>query len=142
MLRLVARHGQETLHFPVPEGEAVLGSAEDAGIWIPFAGVSRRHATLTAVPGGVRLVDAGSKNGLVREGVAVREVVLVPGVVVQLGHAHFTVEEVSSSDDEVALLLGPWPSPDRQSPGPRRRAKGRTDSITPGDDRGPVSGVN
>ena len=72
MLRLVARMGEKTLRFTVPEGEAVIGSSDDAAIRIPFVGVSRRHATLSAVPGGVRLVDAGSKNGLVQDGVVIR----------------------------------------------------------------------
>lgn len=47
-------------------GDPLIDAALD-----PFDGVSRRHASLTPVPGGVRVIDLGSLNGTTVNGIPV-----------------------------------------------------------------------
>ncbi len=68
MLRLVVRYRFEALVFPLPASEVTLGSSSKADLVVRFPGVSRLHARVAPEGGGVRIVDAGSKNGIVRNG--------------------------------------------------------------------------
>ena len=104
MLRLLVMHGNEEHLFAMPEGEALLGSAADNDIVLRIAGVSRRHARLRRIPGGVEVLDRESKNHLFVAGQQVRRAVLTPGLRVQVGAAWLQVEEVSSSEEALARL--------------------------------------
>lgn len=90
----------------MPTEEGFLGSAESNELVLPFAGVSRRHARFEPVGEGLRLIDLGSKNGLVVGGERVPEVVLKPGGSVRIGYAELLLAEVAASDFELALPLG------------------------------------
>src|SRR5579864_5031449 len=105
MLRLLAVHGQEELVFEIPENEGRLGSAPDNELVLHVRGISRRHALVRRCPGGVELVDLGSKNGFFVEGLRVRHAFLTPGLRIQIGAAWLEVEEVSSSQAELTLLI-------------------------------------
>ena len=50
-------------HFPLPEGDHVIGRDPDVDIRIDASTVSRRHARLVVDAKGVLLEDFGSKNG-------------------------------------------------------------------------------
>jgi hypothetical protein len=50
--------------FAIPEGEARLGSTPENDMALCAPGVSRHHALVRPVPGGVEIMDLGSKNGL------------------------------------------------------------------------------
>ncbi len=99
MLRLVVRCRRETLVFPLPEAEVTLGSSSKADLVVPFSGVSRLHARVAAEPGGVRITDAGSKNGVVSGGERVPHANVLPGESVRLGDATLYVEEGAEADD-------------------------------------------
>jgi DNA-binding NtrC family response regulator len=103
MLCLVARFGGEAIRYPLPRAQATLGSAADNEILVPFPGVSRVHAVVVRTDGGFILRDSGSKNRLYVGDSKVDEVSLHPGVVVQVGRAAVTIEEVSSAELELAL---------------------------------------
>ena len=109
MLRLTVTCADRILRFPLPAGEVRLGSAADNDLVLPLPGVSRHHALVRPVPGGLLLIDQKSKNGLVIEGLRVQEVLLEPGGTVQVGRAFITLEQITSSDAEIALTLGPLP---------------------------------
>jgi pSer/pThr/pTyr-binding forkhead associated (FHA) protein len=64
MLRLSTTHDHQVRQADLPTEPTDLGAAPDCGIHLPFPGVSRHHARVEPVEGGVRLVDLGSKNGL------------------------------------------------------------------------------
>jgi len=111
MLRLTARYGHKTLHFPLPEApRSRLGSAPDSDIVLPYPGVSREHALLLRRANGVVLRDLDSKNGLLCDGKRVGEVELEPGRAVQVGSGFVTLEELPSSDGIIALPLSGPPS--------------------------------
>ena len=64
MLCLVARFDDQKVRFPLPEKEAILGSAATSDILLPFPGVSRSHARLVRDGNRIHLRDLGSKNRL------------------------------------------------------------------------------
>lgn len=105
MLRLVARYGDRVRLFPVPPGEALLGSGAGNDLVLPFPGVSRRHARLRRVGREVLFIDLGSKNGLVLAGKRLPQALLSRGGEIHLGRAVLKIEEVSSSDAELGLTL-------------------------------------
>jgi len=105
VLCLKVRFEEQTLRFPLPTEAVGLGSSPDSGIRIPFPGVSRRHAVVEPVAGGIALRDSGSKNGLFFEGKRRREALLSPGGEVGIGRVWLSLEEAATSDVELALLV-------------------------------------
>jgi pSer/pThr/pTyr-binding forkhead associated (FHA) protein len=105
MLRLVVTHGNEEQVFAIPKGEAKLGSAAENDFVVRAPGVSRRHALVRSAPGGVEIVDLGSKNKLVVESQQVMRTILTPGSWLQVGAAWLGVEEISDSEESLARLL-------------------------------------
>jgi two-component system response regulator PilR (NtrC family) len=105
VFRLAVRHEERVIHLPLPASAATLGADPDNDLCLPFPGVSRHHLRLEKRDGGVLLTDLGSKNGLVRAGQRLPEVVLQPGEAIQVGRAWLRLEEVDSSDAEIALSL-------------------------------------
>jgi diguanylate cyclase (GGDEF)-like protein len=72
--------------FPLePEREVVLGRDPACEIRLRDTGVSRRHAGVLAGPGGARLRDMGSTNGVFVEGIRVADWELQDGQLVQMG---------------------------------------------------------
>ena len=100
---LVIRGEDEVLQFPLPEKEARLGSDPANDLVVPLVGVSRFHARLVPDPIALRLFDLDSKNGLLVKGKRLREVALLPGVVVRAGAATISLEESATSDVELAV---------------------------------------
>ncbi|MEO7972741.1 MAG: FHA domain-containing protein, partial [Thermoanaerobaculia bacterium] len=115
MLRITVRYANQALYFAPPaagvEPAASLGSAAENDFVVPFPGISRQHASVARRPGGLLLSDLGSKNGLLRGDQRFSELLLAPGESVQLGRAQVTLEEISSSDGEIAFALPRRPSP-------------------------------
>jgi pSer/pThr/pTyr-binding forkhead associated (FHA) protein len=105
MYRLLATYGYEEQVFPVSESETSLGSASENTIVLRATGVSRRHALVRRRPEGVEVLDLGSKNGLLVEGRRVKRTVLTPGLRVQIGAAWLEIEEVSSCQAALDLML-------------------------------------
>lgn len=126
MLRLTVTYAGETRRLPLEEGRAVtLGAADDNDLVAPFPGVSRHHAR--AEPGGreVAVVDLGSKNGLVVGTERRDRVVLHGGERVLVGRAVLALEEVASSDLELAVVLDPE-GPQESEPVARQARSGET----------------
>jgi FHA domain-containing protein/regulatory Fis family protein len=96
MYRLVAIYGEQSLVFKIPEEEACLGSAAENDLVLRVRGVSRRHALIRRCPGGIEMIDLGSKNGLLVEGRRVERTILTPGLRVQIGGAWLALQELST----------------------------------------------
>ncbi|HSM52505.1 MAG TPA: sigma-54-dependent Fis family transcriptional regulator, partial [Thermoanaerobaculia bacterium] len=105
MFRLAVRHEARLIHLSLPAGSATLGASPDNDLCLPLPGVSRQHLRLEKRDGGLLLTDLGSKNGLVQAGKRLPEVLLRPGDAIQVGRAWLRLEEVDSSDAEIALSL-------------------------------------
>jgi len=75
--------GPKTREFST--GELILGRAPDCQVVLKDFGISRQHAKLVADPGGVRIMDMGSKNGTKVNGALVTEAPLRDGDKFSLG---------------------------------------------------------
>jgi hypothetical protein len=104
MLRILVIYGPEEQVFAIPETEAHLGSSPQSDIVLRFPGVSRRHALVRRVSGGVEVLDLRSKNGLLVEGQLVKQTTITPGLRVQIGSAWLELEEISTSEEALARL--------------------------------------
>ena len=107
MLRIAVRYANQALFFSPPSEIATLGAAKENDFVVPFPGISRRHAQFVARPGGLWISDLGSKNGLLRGDQRHAELLLVPGETLQIGKAFVGLEEISSSDADITLVLPP-----------------------------------
>src|SRR6266542_11114 len=106
MLCFVARSNDKVLRFPIPRSEARIGRSPTGNdIVLPFHGVSRTHALLTRSEAGFRLTDLGSKNGVLVDGTRVPDVLLQPGIGVQIGSAVVSIEEGHTSDFDIAFSV-------------------------------------
>jgi len=86
-------------------GELVIGR-ESADIRVPDPEVSRRHAELRPVPGGVEVTDLGSLNGTwMDEQRIARPVVVRDGAVLRVGETSFRV----NAQDPPALATADAP---------------------------------
>ncbi len=103
MLRLALRYQEQIRYFPMPSHEIQVGTATENDFVAPFPGISRHHAKICPEGAGLRVIDLGSTNGLVRDGRRLDEVLLTPGKTVRLGHAVLALEDLSSSDGETGL---------------------------------------
>ena len=104
MLRLLVTWANQEQAFVLPEGISTLGSSRENNIVLDIPGVSRRHAILTSVPGGVEVKNAQSKQGLLVEQERVERTVLTRGLRVQVGAAWLEIEEVSTSEETLIRL--------------------------------------
>ncbi len=94
--------GPKTYEFS--SGEMILGRAPDCQVVLKDFGISRQHAKLIADPGGVRIMDLGSKNGTKINGNLVTQAPLREGDKFNLGSLEIlfgkTAEAKVAFDDE------------------------------------------
>lgn len=93
LLRIVESpaEGMAGREIPLSEAELVIGRADDCGLPVPDASMSRRHARVSAAADGVRVVDNGSANGVHVDGNRVPEAALGAGGRFTLGQTVFEV---------------------------------------------------
>src|ERR1700754_4887282 len=105
MLCIVARYAGRVLRFELPSGSARLGSAPDNDLYVPFPGVSRRHAQIERTERGALIRDLGSKNRLVVNGEAVAVAELPLHATIRVGRATLSLEEAHTSELQIALTV-------------------------------------
>lgn len=111
MIRLVVSYGDGQHRFNVPaNAKRTLGSAGDNDFVVAWPGVSKHHATVERVGDWVLIKDNGSKNGILMAGERQDRVHLRPGDTATIGRASLHVEEISTSDAEVAVVFGEQPT--------------------------------
>lgn len=84
---VIQRPGEEARVFELPEARSVeMGRAETSDVVLADASVSRRHAMMTPTPGGGwRIMDRGSANGIVVNGLAVPDATLRSNDMISIG---------------------------------------------------------
>ena len=87
---LVEADSVEARRVPLHEGTMTIGRSDTANIRIDGPYVSRIHARIICRPDETLILDAGSKNGLKVNSVAVERHALVHGDVITLGSLRFT----------------------------------------------------
>lgn len=83
--------------FPVPETGLLIGRSAECDVTLSDQLVSRRHARVVPAPGGLKLSDLNSSNGVEVNGNRVKEAVLQEGDSLRVGEALFRVARVSDS---------------------------------------------
>ncbi len=73
-------------------GRISLGSGSDVDVLLADPTVSRKHAEISAVQGGLRVTDLGSKNGTRVAGARVQEALLMADGEVELGSSRIRVK--------------------------------------------------
>jgi transcriptional regulator with GAF, ATPase, and Fis domain len=76
-----------------------VGGGDDCELTLQDSTVSRHHASLTLGPDGIRVVDAGSRNGTVVDGMRVKEAFARPDSAIKLGHSTLRLRLVSDLID-------------------------------------------
>lgn len=77
----------------IPVGAALEVGRESAGLSVPTdPAMSRKHAVITPVQGGVEVRDLGSTNGTFVDGARIQQTTLRVGDVVKLGGTSFRIE--------------------------------------------------
>ena len=109
-LELVVRDTQQV--FPLEPGQALsAGRTSICDLQLDDPSVSRRHCTITAIPGGVlQIKDLESANGTFVNERPIREGTARPGDVIRLGAAILEVRHpagVSRRPDQTVFVEGP-----------------------------------
>jgi DNA-binding NtrC family response regulator len=100
----------------LPGPEVRIGSGEGCDLVLDDRAVSRHHLTLRVEAGGLRVVDAGSRNGTVLDGVTVRDATARPDSIIAVGGSALKLRLVDdvielplSTRDRFGALLGSSP---------------------------------
>jgi len=120
---LVARFDDQIYRWPLPRESVTLGSASENHFVLQVPGVSRVHARVEPVGEKLRLIDAGSRNGLFHSGMKVSDVLLEFGVAIQVGKALLSIEDASTSDVELGISIA--------TPRPRREEETAASDLKP-----------
>jgi DNA-binding winged helix-turn-helix (wHTH) protein len=90
--------------FPLNVGEHIIGRDRHADIRLDASTVSRRHARLTVLAGGLQLEDLGSKNGTFCANERITEAVRVSdGDIVRIGSLTLTIHLAPPVTTDTAL---------------------------------------
>ncbi len=95
---LIGTVEDQVLRFPLFKDRLTIGRTKDNDIQIKAACVSRRHAIIQTEAETTRIVDWGSKNGVLVNSKKVTEHILRHGDIVMIGDARFRYEERRISD--------------------------------------------
>jgi pSer/pThr/pTyr-binding forkhead associated (FHA) protein len=94
--------------FPLEADQILIGRAEENGIVLNIAEVSRQHAQLTKVEEGYMIKDLGSTNGTYVDKKKVGEKYLLkPGDTVMLGDAIYLTYQADSDPEETVVAPRP-----------------------------------
>jgi DNA-binding NtrC family response regulator len=88
----------------IPAGGLRIGTAAGNHLQLHDATVSRIHCELRLRRGTIQIIDAGSTNGSVANGVRIRDADLHPGATVRVGA---TTIRLQSSEEKLSIPLSP-----------------------------------
>jgi predicted nucleic acid-binding Zn-ribbon protein len=90
---LLGKVGEKLLRFPLFKDRLTIGRTSDNDIQLNAPFVSRRHAVVTTDGQKTRVIDWGSRNGVLVNSSPVTEHFLKSGDIVTIGNAHFRYDE-------------------------------------------------
>jgi MoxR-like ATPase len=99
-------------------GFARLGRADDNDLCVVHESLSRRHAVVRQDRDGFRLIDEGSRNGILCRGQRCQEVLLEDGMVFLLGDVEFVFNSDAHAATTAASAPGPVAADQPVSAGP------------------------
>ncbi len=90
---MIGNIGNHVLRFPLFKDRVTIGRTDENDIQLKTAYVSRRHAVVLTEGDSTRVVDRGSRNGILVNSRRVKEHILSNGDIVTVGDAKFRYEE-------------------------------------------------
>lgn len=107
------RDGREIGHFELADGELGIGRDTDRQLVLPSASVSRRHAKIVIANGRPCIIDEGSSNGVLINGVRISEPTAIgPSTRIDVAEFRIAIEPMQPTDGAPALPPpGPVPTP-------------------------------
>jgi transcriptional regulator with AAA-type ATPase domain len=99
MYRLVAYAPDGVRRYPVHRSRLILGSQPECDVYLPYTGVSQRHACVHLDGDALRIEDLGSRKGVLVSGRRVREAPLEVLDEIRLGGVTLLVEDVHPERD-------------------------------------------
>jgi pSer/pThr/pTyr-binding forkhead associated (FHA) protein len=119
------RDGREVGRFELVAGELTIGRDADRQLVLPSASVSRRHARVYLDGGQPCIVDEGSANGVIVDGVRITQPTYVtPGTRIDVAEFHLQLESMGGAADSLPPPRMPRMTPvpgTAQSPEPPMR---------------------
>jgi pSer/pThr/pTyr-binding forkhead associated (FHA) protein len=85
--------------YPLTRRHLVIGRSDDCDVRLPDPGASRRHAEVRCVDDEVTIVDLGSTNGTLVNGVRVQQADLADGDEIVIGETPFAFRAAGSDQD-------------------------------------------
>ncbi|PYO42479.1 MAG: hypothetical protein DMD33_09825 [Gemmatimonadetes bacterium] len=95
MFKLLSTTGEQSIDLQ-PGRIVVVGRAVTSDVPIYDPTISRRHAEVSLIDGGVKVKDVGSSNGTFLNGARITDAVAVENDVITFGKVAFRVKEVSA----------------------------------------------
>ncbi len=124
MWRIIATHtreGREIARKEIDVGEVTIGRDADRGLMLQSASVSRRHCKIRVDHTGATIMDEGSANGVLVNGVRVNPnspTPIGPGVNVEIAEFRITVEPVMMQQPMMGMPgMAPMQQPMMGMPG-------------------------
>ena len=112
------RDGREIGRFELVAGELTIGRDSDRQLILPSASVSRRHARVYLEGGQPCIVDEGSANGVIVDGVRITQPTYVPqGTRIDLAEFHLAVEPLDGGAGLAPPVFPPPPVTGGSFPG-------------------------
>ena len=104
------RDNREVGRLEVPGGEITIGRDPDRRLVLPSASVSRRHARLVLDGPQPYVMDEGSANGVIVNGVRIAApTAIVPGIRVDIADFHLEFEQGPRATEAVSPISAPVP---------------------------------
>ena len=105
------RDGREVGRFELVAGELTIGRDADRQLVLPSASVSRRHARLYLEGGQPCIVDEGSANGVIVDGVRITQPTYVnAGTRIDLAEFHLAIEPLGAPQGMPPPVFAPPPT--------------------------------
>jgi pSer/pThr/pTyr-binding forkhead associated (FHA) protein len=106
------REGREIGRSELVGGELTIGRDADRQLILPSASVSRRHAKLYVESGQPCIVDEGSANGVIVDGVRITQPTYVhAGTRIDVAEFHLAIESLDAAGNGMASPRVPRPTP-------------------------------
>lgn len=106
------RDGREVGRFELVAGELTIGRDADRQLVLPSASVSRRHARLYLEGGQPCIVDEGSANGVIVDGVRITQPTYVTaGTRIDVAEFQLAIEPLGAAETMQPQRIAPRPTP-------------------------------
>ena len=100
MAKFIVQQGAEPgQEYPITSGMLVFGRSDECDVILHDPNVSRRHAHAVVLNGMVAVVDLGSSNGTLVNGIPISRAFLMDGDVLTMGITSFLFAEELQLND-------------------------------------------